>query len=393
MEGEKTAQKFQSDLILENLVIRTMADDLGSKPKIPTETKPAASLPYQKMVPPQTRTAPPSGLPIQPKDSASSLSEKTLSFEPEEIEPIGLEKAKPSRPIEPIKPVLPPPPRPEIPAKAEKLPPSPPSKPVAPLPLTLQADRAPGPPKTQRTEAINKPKSPVLRFVGIIIVAVLIIGSGIFAYFYWFNSEETPISPPVTEQTPTPLFPTEHQIIISLDSETDLGNEIETAALDLKPAGHFTQLIVKRGGNYLNLAEVLAALDIQIPIQTMLLADTYSFENYTLFLYYQRSETDPVQTRLGLIIRNQDMSAFNNYLKDEEPNLPKTLEPMLMERLQDSSGAVFNDNNYRGIPIRYVNFPDSSLSIDYALWENNWLLITTSKESIYAALDKITTGF
>jgi len=48
----------------------------------------------------------------------------------------------------------------------------------------------------------------------------------------------------------------------------------------------------------------------------------------------------------------------------------------------------FQDNIYNETAIRYLNLPDSNLTIDYAIINNN-LLITTSKESMYALIDAL----
>jgi hypothetical protein len=58
--------------------------------------------------------------------------------------------------------------------------------------------------------------------------------------------------------------------------------------------------------------------------------------------------------------------------------------------LAQTAGAAtpFLDGTYQSIPIRYRNLPIHTVTIDYAL-NANTLLITTSKNSMFAAIDAL----
>jgi len=46
----------------------------------------------------------------------------------------------------------------------------------------------------------------------------------------------------------------------------------------------------------------------------------------------------------------------------------------------------FLDNYHKGVHIRYINFPQPDLSIDWAI-KDDILLITTSRESMWRSID------
>ena len=58
------------------------------------------------------------------------------------------------------------------------------------------------------------------------------------------------------------------------------------------------------------------------------------------------------------------------------------------ETLGMPASLEFQDNNYRGTLIRYINFPEPDLTIDYA-FANNLFILTTSRESMYKIIDRV----
>ena len=55
--------------------------------------------------------------------------------------------------------------------------------------------------------------------------------------------------------------------------------------------------------------------------------------------------------------------------------------------------TTFLDNTYQGVAIKYRNFPDLNKTIDYAIVTakngETYLVITNSREHMYAIIDKI----
>ena len=74
-----------------------------------------------------------------------------------------------------------------------------------------------------------------------------------------------------------------------------------------------------------------------------------------------------------------------------ENTMTENIKPLLLG-IETGAPATqeFQDNIYQNTAIRYLNFADSSLAIDYALVSDK-LIITFSKESVYAAVDALLT--
>ena len=76
-------------------------------------------------------------------------------------------------------------------------------------------------------------------------------------------------------------------------------------------------------------------------------------------------------------------------IKIQEPNLIQSFSPLFLEESFQDSNENFDTSQYNNLDIRYKNLIKSpNLSIDYIFFEDK-LIITTSKESIRAILDKI----
>jgi hypothetical protein len=69
-----------------------------------------------------------------------------------------------------------------------------------------------------------------------------------------------------------------------------------------------------------------------------------------------------------------------------EPKMITVLSTLTGKKLPDKK--LFLDNTYKGISIKYINLPDPSLTIDYAV-AGQLLLVTTSKASMYDAIDRL----
>ena len=76
-------------------------------------------------------------------------------------------------------------------------------------------------------------------------------------------------------------------------------------------------------------------------------------------------------------------------IKIKENSILQELDSLFLNNQIDIAlNKEFQDNIYQGISIRYVNLPTSDISLDYAV-VNNLLVVATSKQSMYAAIDKI----
>ena len=93
--------------------------------------------------------------------------------------------------------------------------------------------------------------------------------------------------------------------------------------------------------------------------------------------------------KLGIIIRILQPENLALLMKTWESTMAGDLESFFLgvEKGQPAT-ETFQDNIYQDVAIRYLNFPDSTLTIDYVI-SDDYLIITTSKESIYAVIDQL----
>ncbi|MBI2063179.1 MAG: hypothetical protein HYT61_03000 [Candidatus Yanofskybacteria bacterium] len=98
----------------------------------------------------------------------------------------------------------------------------------------------------------------------------------------------------------------------------------------------------------------------------------------------------------GFIVKIQstDMTPIvRTILKNWEDTMKQTLVNMLQFDQSKASSMVFLDNTYNGTAIRYINFPDHNLTIDYSviLAKNNdaYLVLVNSRDHIFGVIDKI----
>ena len=143
--------------------------------------------------------------------------------------------------------------------------------------------------------------------------------------------------------------------------------------------------ICRSSAIYADLDILLSDLEINIPdnIRQAITSSDVEGGNYTLF-FYSQSEGN----RMGIVIAMKENN-LELVLKLWEENMESDLNQLfLREDMPTAFTDEFQDNIYREAVIRYLNFPDPGLSIDYAIIDNN-LVITTSRESMYRAIDSL----
>ncbi len=249
------------------------------------------------------------------------------------------------------------------------------------------------------------------------LAAILIIG-GIGGFFYWLNYVRQ-VEPPIA----LTHFECQDDMCVSVDGEGDNQCQIDTDCQTIEPVvtvpdslisaaedktielitGQETLLLgqVKDLANqeqatstinrvlakvsdgeqkYLNLSELTLALGINIP-EAILSAAT---SDHTLFLYSQEEGN-----RLGLVIKMGESETLVQDLKNWESTMTDDLKNMfLTDDVPSLSVIEFYDNIYNNADIRYINLLGPGLTVDYALVNGN-LVITTSKESMFAVIDTI----
>lgn len=124
--------------------------------------------------------------------------------------------------------------------------------------------------------------------------------------------------------------------------------------------------------------EIIESLNINIPADISRALG----EKYTFFVYKQ-------ENRVGFMAEITEREILETGLRDWENVMPEDLKPIFVgQEPGESVAAEFQDNLYKGVNIRYLNFTNSAFAIDYAI-ARDYLVITTSKESMYKVIDGV----
>ncbi len=198
---------------------------------------------------------------------------------------------------------------------------------------------------------------------------------------------------PVEPTEPATLIPVAETKVIELTAgqENLLVEELKTIASQTQATSTFKRILVKLVNNqteerYSDLTTLLTALGTSLPegIQTAIADSQIGGDNYTLFLYNQTEGN-----RLGLVVKMGQSETLVEDLKNWEATLVDDLRALFLEEeVPAAFTEEFQDNIYQDIAIRYLNFPDPGLSIDYGIVDGK-LVLTTSRESMYAAIEAL----
>jgi len=110
-------------------------------------------------------------------------------------------------------------------------------------------------------------------------------------------------------------------------------------------------------------------------------------ESFSLFVF-----NDNNNIRLGLSLRPKNKALALTQMLSQENHLIENLTPLYLgETISTPKNSFFKDSSYNNIKIRYLNIAqEKALSLDYAFNEES-LLIATSRDSLRAIIDKIST--
>jgi len=202
------------------------------------------------------------------------------------------------------------------------------------------------------------------------------------------NKDCEPIEPIIPESL---INATTTETIEILSEEYDLFfNQLKSISETQQEANTFKNILIRLVGEaekiYADFSIFISASKINIPINiSQVVAESENNgENYTLFLYSQEQAN-----RLGLVISMGQSDTLVEDLKAWEETIINDIKILFLEsEIPESATEEFQDNIYKDIFIRYMNFPTSDLTIDYAIVNNN-LVITTSKDSMYAIIDDL----
>ena len=254
-------------------------------------------------------------------------------------------------------------------------------------------------PEAGKGEGINRN----MIFVGVVVLAVVLGG-----FFYWFFVLRTP-GPgvePVESPTPT-LTPTEtptqslDSIFKDIPTEnvevSNPGADINVAISDIEVSGGLLKrLIVKsvaKGQMLLNLPDFLA-------VQKQELTSVLEGESIVL-LYGQKelfdsngqAKVNMVEGRIVFINEVNGESQATQTMNSWEVVMTNDLSDVFSLSGKSQVITSFSGNYYRGVDVRYRNYPFADRSIDYAIVQasngKSYLVLTNSRESIYGVIDKL----
>ena len=187
---------------------------------------------------------------------------------------------------------------------------------------------------------------------------------------------------------PTPLISIDKTSLIELfvGQENLLFDELKKVMDEEQTVGTFRRILVKTVSStekkYMDLATLIPALKASLPLG--IVQAITNKDNYTLFSYSQ-SEGN----MLGIIMSLKEGVDLNQELKNWETNIETDLKSFFLDLdKQPAATPEFQDNTYKEINIRFLNFADPSLSIDYAVI-NDKLVIAFSKESMFKVIDDL----
>jgi hypothetical protein len=168
---------------------------------------------------------------------------------------------------------------------------------------------------------------------------------------------------------------------ISFDKEFDLIAVLNDYTETLKEIPETALIEINDGNRKVDLEKLFQKINIKIPEK---ITDGLSKNNYALIFFNFENEN-----RLGIVaeINNGDMKKIKKNISQWETTMVDDLELLFLKtEIGFPFTANFQENIYKEIKIRYKNFSEPDVTIDYAFY-NNKLILATSKKSIYRIID------
>lgn len=268
-------------------------------------------------------------------------------------------------------------------------PPAPPLK-TPKLPEAPKPPEALKPSKATKLPKVTKPSKKRKRKILVPLITIVIILLVVGGVIYWWNylrvpKEEEPKIEKQELEIPVSLIEVDVSGTVEIKEGEDeaLFGKLKERAAQEQEQGTFQRILIKNIGlekdHFLSFQEIAEILYINIPLNIL----NSLTEEHTLFLYSQKEGN-----RSGVIIKVRDTQNLADYLKFWEETMETDLALFFLDKkINESIDEEFKDNIYKDIDIRYLNFPDPSLTIDYVVVEN-YLIITTSREGMYGVIDK-----
>ena len=232
------------------------------------------------------------------------------------------------------------------------------------------------PPKPELLKPPESKKSNKKTIITIIIIIALIA----IGVYYW--QKEKALSEP---ETPISLIESAETKIIEINpgQETLVFSKIKQEAKESQEIGSFKRILIKKTTSqkkdFVNFSEFSDLLDLNVPKEI-----TDNIKDYTAFLYSQKEGS-----RMGIVLLIDPSYSPTKDMRNWETTIAEDLRPIyLEEEPQEPANKNFKGVVYSDTAIRYINLPDQSLTMSSAILYN-YMVITTSKESTFKAIDEL----
>lgn len=374
--------------------IRTMSEDIAS---IKSGQKPSGVDVPRRVTPDMPK------VPEVPRPEAPAPSGPTPS--------VGLGRTEKTAPLPGLPKPAVPPSRPGPTAglgqagKTGPLPPPAPKKPAEPSQTRLGPFKVP---EIQPLITVPSEKKGPSTTLYLLIAGILVIGG----FLYWFlvlrvTEPEVVLTPTPTQTVaPTPVVrnlsdifrgdPVNFEVVLS----DNLGRDFKTFVGTLSVAAkEFLQVdLVENVDGTLVPLNFIDMLDMDLTIYPTALRNNIAD---SIVVVYGQSETFNVDgsinfnaqglKRTAFVARVRDGVAVETMMKDWELTIANDLaDYLLIADTSKESSVNFLDNTYRGVSIKYKNFPFSDTTVDHAVVKavgQSYLVVAGSREAIYAAID------
>jgi len=290
------------------------------------------------------------------------------------------------------------------------------SLPKSKLSLPLAINKKPEHPKGSAIAIPPRKSGFPTKYVILAVVVAVLIGGSAYWFFVLREGMEPEVFPTFTPRviaTPNPLINLKKLFFVSNivplpDSTTTLNISAFKATLlppfsDEQASHAFVSL--RSGADSVKFSDfikrILAGQGQENPKEVRNLLTAVYDDEFGLILSKQTEQFDssgkpvdnfPVERRMALVVKVSDAETARQAMLDWEVNLPFDIEDLFeLPELSGTENLVFQDNAYREVPIKYINFPYPDRTIDYAVITatdgEQYLVIANSRIQMYAIID------
>lgn len=240
-------------------------------------------------------------------------------------------------------------------------------------------------PKSKIPSRPTKDHSRGLRIFFILVLVLVLLGSGTAGVLFFFRSTQKPV---IVKQIPPPLFPVEFTKELSVTAAKDASLEkiIDQTNKETERPQTITRLLVTLTNEpierYLATKDFFEMLSIKAPVSFL----DETADSLMPFFYHTGQEN-----HFGVAILAKDSDRLFRELFAWESKLSLDLRPLFLNRPPDGSFETFEDQTYRNIDWRFLKLStDKDIGIGYLIFPaKKLLIITTSKEAMETVINRL----